>query len=820
MIGVGHAGFSSLSAPVNSALTSFLPSVVSNIQPSHSPSHLFPLPLASFPPRPVSGSRRVHQVHARACRVVALANDTLRALNTLFFNYPSPRFIRQLCLRSTVPSNAQRRIRASVLSAAATYFYSCRRLCKQSSSGQPASVRTAPRTGSSPNSRVVESSSSSSLVVLPPRPLRPAPLTSQVGGDSLPDVPLGEPALDLSAALRAFDTVEPASALSVGLPSSYDSSSGVLPIVADRVALPDNLQHVSILDTLPSPIAAHYSDPEALLLPRQVVADRVRQARLRKPRVLAARGEYVKLVRRMLGLGMLQLTTEPQCVNSLFGVPKGADTRLILDARLANCHFADAPPVRLPSPSHLAQLQATGAFVVAKMDLSNFYHQLVLPAWIRPYFALPALTLSEQAALAENVELPASVRAALSSANRLFPCCVTLPMGFSHSVFLAQCVHEHVLYSSSCLSPRDNLLNLLSPVIDRPLHGLYVDDCVLLGPDERGVRRQYESVLNAYSAALLPVKRSKCTEATAEPVTVLGVDVCGASQTIALSMERHARIVRSTAALIAQPLVAARELARVLGAWTWELLLRRPALAALKHCYRFVERSMLRPARPLWPSVVRELSVLTMLSPLLTVNMRASWAGHLVATDASMDAAGVVTTPLRADTLRSLWPLSALHLPSLLQQTQSPAPPLPVKLTQPCLDACPPPHTIAAVQRALQQVRWRTLVSQAWGREEHINCLELEAMQLGVRWHASRPASFGTRLPLLVDSSAAYGIARKGRTAASSLLSTFRRTAAVTLATDTVLVPMWLPSHLNPADAPSRSQQALASGCLQLATAP
>ena len=331
---------------------------------------------------------------------------------------------------------------------------------------------------------------------------------------------------------------------------------------------------------------------------------------------------------------------------------------------------------------------------------------------------------------------------------------------------------------------------------------------------------QYDSVLNAYSTALLPVKRSKCTEATAEAVTVLGVDVCGAKQTITLSMERHARIVRSTAALVAQPLVSARELAKVLGAWTWELLLRRPALSVLKQCYRFAERFMHRPARPLWPSVVRELSVLTMLSPLFTVNMRAPWASHLVATDASMDTAGVVKTPLRANTLRNLWPLSALHLPSLLQQAQSPPPPRAAELPQPCLAASPPPLTVDAVQRALRRARWSTLVSQAWGREEHINGLELEAMQLGVRWHASRPASFGARLPLLLDSSAAYGITRKGRTAAEHLLSIYRRTAAVTLATNNVLVPMWLPSYLNPADAPSRSFPALASGYSQLAAAP
>ena len=540
--------------------------------------------------------------------------------------------------------------------------------------------------------------------------------------------------------------------------------------------------------------------------------------------MLAERTEYIKLVHRMLRLGMLQLTSTPHCVNSLFGVPKGDDIRLILDARLANCYFVDAPPVRLPSPSHLAQLQATGPFAVAKCDLSNFYHQLVLPEWIRPYFALPALTPREQASLASSTDLPSSVRRALSGlgGSPLFPCCVTLPMGFSHSVFLAQCIHEHVLYSFSCLSPRDNLLNLLSPLIDRPLHALYVDDCVLIGPSIADVRTQYSSVLEAYVKALLPVKQSKCTEATTSAVTVLGVDICGAQRSITLSIDRHSRIIRSTAALLSSPLVSARDLARVLGAWTWQMLLRRPVLAVLKHSYRFIDRFLSRPPRALWPSVKRELAVLAALSPLLTVNLQAPWAKHLVATDASSLAAGVVSAPLHTDMLQSLWPLSAVHIPSLLQRTQtchSSYSSSAIGLPQPAVAASPRPPDVADVRQPLQSTRWSTLVSHAWSREAHINCLELEALQLGVRWHASQPSSLGARLPVLVDSSAAYYITRKGRTSATSLLTICRRTSAVTLALSASLVPMWLPSQLNPADAPSRSIHALASGSHLLAAA-
>jgi hypothetical protein len=67
-------------------------------------------------------------------------------------------------------------------------------------------------------------------------------------------------------------------------------------------------------------------------------------------------------------------------------VPKGDQIRLILDARPANCYFTRPPRVRLPSPTHLANLRIPDGqpLYIAKMDLSNFYHQLTLPDWIRP----------------------------------------------------------------------------------------------------------------------------------------------------------------------------------------------------------------------------------------------------------------------------------------------------------------------------------------------------------------------------------------------------------------------------------------------------
>ena len=51
-----------------------------------------------------------------------------------------------------------------------------------------------------------------------------------------------------------------------------------------------------------------------------------------------------------------------------------------------------------------------------------------------PFFALPCV-------LAEEVDL----QDIYGVGTAIFPCIKTLPMGFSHAVFLAQAAHEHIL---------------------------------------------------------------------------------------------------------------------------------------------------------------------------------------------------------------------------------------------------------------------------------------------------------------------------------------------------------------------------------------
>lgn len=260
---------------------------------------------------------------------------------------------------------------------------------------------------------------------------------------------------------------------------SYTDPASVVPLVASRVALPESLHLIDLTSVLPPPVAAAYTEAGSSQLLRDPLEYRLRQVHSppARARIHGSRAEYVKLIGRLAALGMVTFTLEPKAVNGVFTVKKDSETdRLIINAVPANQYFVDSPPVDLPNAAHMLQMRVpTGAaVVVAKSDLSNFYHHLRLPAWMQPYFALPALRRSELASLG----LPCD-------GEPVYPMCVSLPMGFSHAVYLAQACHEHVLYRSGLLDPTDSLFQSVGQLLHgaRVVHGIYIDDFFTLSLD-------------------------------------------------------------------------------------------------------------------------------------------------------------------------------------------------------------------------------------------------------------------------------------------------------------------------------------------------
>jgi integrase len=236
-------------------------------------------------------------------------------------------------------------------------------------------------------------------------------------------------------------------------------------------------------------------------------------------------------------------------------------------------------------------------------------------------------------------------------------------------------------------------------------------------------------------------------------------------------------------------------MSRLVGHWSWAFLARRCAFSVFRAVYRFIEVAGRRKF-DIWPSVVRELDIAIGLAPLLFSSIASPWFPKVLASDASGDGQGVV---------------AADSTPAALARMSLCRPPVPCGLasgaqeSDPCSGVCPHGEKIdRSLHPDLQSARWRTIVSSRWQRPEHINVLELRALNTAVRWAISHPSAAGARVLLWCDSLVGVGGVRKGRSSSLFLMPRLRTLTALLLASGTSLYCNWIPTEVNPADGPSR----------------
>lgn len=552
---------------------------------------------------------------------------------------------------------------------------------------------------------------------------------------------------------------------------SVSTSSAPVALDAERVALPDVAGAVDWLGMLPPDDAAFYSDPARCLRPLSELPTLKQPPRAR---VFATAPQYVALLRRMFSIGMLDVlgVTQVRAVNGLFGVPKPDGTiRLIIDARPANRLFVDPPHISLPTPDILGRLRVPAGkrLWVAKTDLSDFFYRFRIPEWMRPYFALPP------------VKAGAIGFGHIYGENTLvYPCLAVLAMGWSHSVYGTQKSHLHLLDSNPHLQmqPADRL-SKHDVDLDRMRHFVYVDDVCWFGTDPFEIGRSQRGYVDLANARDLPVKTKKIVHPSTDGVESLGIMVCGNDFSVGLSVPKLHRLCADTNALIARGHCTGAELARVVGRWTWAMLVTRPALAVWNKVYRYIETAAWRMFE-LWPTVIHELHTAIGIAPLLHTCVSAHFFDRVVATDASESGEGVCAARIHERDIM----IASTHANNIQMRDAA------VEAT---ID-----------ERLVTTARWMTIVAAPWYHEEHINRLELRAVSTAIRWVLSFPSSLQCRLLLLSDSQVAVGALSKGRSSSYGLLRCLRPISARVLASGLQLYVRYIPTSLNPADGPSR----------------
>lgn len=548
---------------------------------------------------------------------------------------------------------------------------------------------------------------------------------------------------------------------------NYRTHAQALPVVVDRLSLPSSASSVDMLGALTPAMRELYSDPRNILRTDPPIE-------LPKAANYASSHEYVKLLQTLRVKDMLGATLTPKAVNGFHSTEKsGGKLRLILNAKPANALFTAPPKTTLPNPGIVAQLlhaQPSQIFT-CKTDMSNFFYQFRLPDAYLPFFALPpvrARTIGFGAEYGDDTVI--------------YPCLNRLPMGWSHSVTIAQDAHRHLVYSSGLLSPSDEITVGGDTLLTRTRHCIYIDDLVLISSDPThiaGLQRDYIDLAQRHG---FPVNADKTVLPTSRPTDVLGVQLDGLNGTYGVSLLKLGKLVSQTEHIVRRGWASGDEVESLIGSWTWAMLVRRPTLAVFSAVYRFIRTASYRVFN-LWPSVAAELRAVVGLAPLMFVDLRTGFFDRVVASDASMSGLGVVAAPMdeqtQAQTSRATGVEPALANMHVNDQ----------------------PITVAL------RARWYSVVSARWHTPlPHINVGELHATLTAVKWVSSHAFSHGRRLLLFSDSTTVVGALHKGRSSAFTVLSLVRSISAILLMFNVRLCIVWLPSAANPADGPSRSQ--------------
>lgn len=554
--------------------------------------------------------------------------------------------------------------------------------------------------------------------------------------------------------------------------ATYSIPTSSLPIDLNKLSLPSSKASVNLLDILPPEEAVRYSYENPSLF-------RVEEDVVNAPAVclLRDRRQYPLLIKQLLEVDMIAFTLNPKVINGLFGVPKDGDKqRLIFDARRCNAAFIDSPMVDLPSPELLTKLQVDPhrKLYVAKTDLDNFYHRVRVPAWMYPWFALPGLR-SQDVGLEDVYGYDVTI----------YPCLTSLPMGFSHSVFLAQTAHTHLIRSNTSFREVNRLCKTADFNLQSVFFCIYVDDLSLFGYDPGLL----DSMLSEYILAMerigLVVKASKTERPSATGMAVMGFWVDGSRHTVGVHPSKLYRLAQETSALWRHGNCSGLRLSEIVGGWTWALLARRPGFATFQAVYRFIRLAGKRRF-DLWPSVEAELRDIVALAPMLFVSIAKPWFHRTIATDASSSGLGVCSTPLAPEYCTSLATQPLPNFPSVSRDM--------------------PDHLPPASE-------WSVIVSAPWRYPEHdntlhdpehINILEAKAVSTALRWATSCRHSFGSRLLVWSDSFVVCSALRKGRSSSFPMLRNLRSIMALLFAHDVLLYCNWIPTEVNPADEPSR----------------
>lgn len=593
--------------------------------------------------------------------------------------------------------------------------------------------------------------------------------------------------------------------------NNYERHKGVAPLSLDPklVSLPPvGHKPVKVERLLPDAVKGMLRE-ETMILPREQWRSTPVCRRVKN-------GEYVNLVERVLKAGMLSMSDSPPKVEvGLFGVPKEESQRMIDDARAAGAAMIAPPSPDLCGPSIFAVL-GSGLKVVAGMDLSNYFHTLRMPDWLCSYFGWPKLTTDECAQLGIDPSTP-------------YPLRTTCPQGWTWSSYLGQMVHREVVMravarfterfpdvvvcvpSSAAEAARAARQSRDKIVI---IVALYIDDNNMFGlgnnHDKDTIKCRMNELIDdfrgAYAEAGLLEQAKKCVAPNYNELEALG-HVVSVGGVIGVSAQKRQDLVRLTRASLERSTVSAKAVEHLLGKWVWCMLARRSTLSALNEVFQLVSRARSRGWRYIRVTkrLRMEFQLVCNLAPAMVTPLT-SEANSVVAFDACLEGYGVTYAPAIAaerDALIESLTVTGCYSNVSTDKMEDSIPDAVRSTNSWFLEGSPDTLPVVRGKR-----KWRVARHGAWNSlGEHINVYEIKtglmalekAISISKSCHSSPKEIF-----VCGDNTASIGALARGRSSSYTLLRSCRKACVLQLIHNVRVNWIWISTHINPADAPSR----------------
>ena len=539
--------------------------------------------------------------------------------------------------------------------------------------------------------------------------------------------------------------------------------------------------------------------------------------------LLASRSGYINFLKHLFQCGVLSHTStcrgrvgafcvakKPKVINNVLQNRQ----RLVLDCRQTNLSFRDPPMTELGSLAALGQmtLDPEDTLYMASADICDCFYAANLPPGLCSFFCFKSdVTAAEADFISGGVW-------EVSDGQRICPCISVLPMGFSWSCFLIQCLHDQA-------TMRALQVDRSALVLDgQPPPSLGERDCIAMpyidnvhSMSTNRARCQDGCDLICEELKSLGFDLHEETPASTQ-LSTLGGFIDGVKGEVRATSQRMWR-VSIAFSYIAHAVVSPKLVQKLMGHAMTICIMNRCGMCIFRKLYDFIEKG---ETRRLSSSERDEALNFVGIIPLLYSDLRLPWSDTLTCTDASPEGYGICESSCAVQEAKNLgewcerwrfkrlpvdqWaPRSrALHMDVFSDhRTVLGGSDIVDEVDTYCsnIDFPEVPYTF------LKPDRWRTAKLGKWRDcSEHITIKEGRALVLALRRLSRAAHHRGKRHTFFLDNLALVFAVHKGRAHSYDMLRILQQVGSICLAARLCIRVRWVPSEWNPSDGPSRGQ--------------